>query len=165
MAVTLPCFSILIALIIQGNFNILEQHHQRNRPNRPPTVSHLTSAAMQQEQPPSAGLRTDDVVATNGDDDEVANLDSEGQQARIPHRKSQGSEPHPKTIKYYPGSWKTVLERAKQKFVRHTFINQGFALCDNDLGIARKIIHQEIIRGRAEELTLDNGRTCHFFLI
>jgi len=163
MAVTLTCFSILIALIIKGNFNILEQHHQRNRPNRPPTVSHLTSVAMQQEQPPSAGLRTDDdIVSTNGDDDEVANED---QQAQIPHHpKSQGSEPHPKTIKYYPGSWRTVLERSKQKFVRHTFINQGFALCDNDLGIARKIIHQEIVRGRAEELTLDNGRMCYFFL-
>lgn len=58
------------------------------------------------------------------------------------HSKSQKTAgPHSTTIQYYPGSWKTVLEKAKDRFVWHVFINQEFPVLDTDLGVAQTILH------------------------
>jgi hypothetical protein len=71
--------------------------------------------------------------------------------------KSQKSS-HPTTVGFYPGSWKTVLDRAKNRFAQHVFLNQGFPVHSSDIGIARDILHEEIAKGRAEKLTLDLGK-------
>jgi len=149
-------------MIIKGNLNVLEQHRQRNRPNRPPAVSHLTSAAMQQERlqdQPSSARQTDDSIVAN-DDDEVSCPDSDDQHSRAPRHSKD--TPDPQTLKYYPASWKTVLERAKRGFERHVFLHCGFASRNKYLGVASTILHEEIARGKAEQLTLDNGRMCNF---
>jgi hypothetical protein len=157
-------YSNCINIIIKGNFNVLEQHHQRNRPNRAPTVSHLTSAATQQEQlqdQPCRVGQTDNSITTNN---EVASSGSGDQHSPAPRRSKSQRTPHPTTIKYYPASWKTVLERAKKRFERYTFINHGFAARNQHLSFACAILHEEIARGKADQLTLDNGKMCYFFM-
>lgn len=72
--------------------------------------------------------------------------------------------PSATTVQYYPGAWKIVLERAKNRFVRHVFLNQGFPVQNAHLHIAETILYEEIARGRAENLTLDNGKVLSFIL-
>ena len=63
----------------------------------------------------------------------------------------------PTTAHFYPGAWQTVLERAKNKFVRHVFLKKGFPVRDEDLHVADAILREEIARGESENLTLNNG--------
>lgn len=88
--------------------------------------------------------------------------ESDGSVANEP---DQHTPRHPKpregpsslTVQYYPGGWKIVLERAKNRFVRHVFLHQGFPVRSAHLNIAETILHEEIARGRAENMTLDNS--------
>jgi len=84
-------------------------------------------------------------------------------------RAPQGSKARkpagPSTVRYYPGSWKTVLDRSKNRFARHVFLNQGFPARTPDLHIARDILYEEIAKGKAEKLTLDNGKPPDYISI
>lgn len=42
------------------------------------------------------------------------------------------------------------------------FLFQGFPVCEPDIEIAGTILHEEIARGHAEKLTLDNGKIFYF---
>ena len=75
----------------------------------------------------------------------------------VRHSKSQHGPSGPTTSHFYPAAWQTVIERAKHRFVRHVFKNQGFPVRDKDLNIAEDILYEEIARGEAEKLTLDDG--------
>jgi hypothetical protein len=144
-------------------FDVLEHHHQQNRPNNPPSVSRLTTATAQQErlnnpQPIESDHTTTNNSISSDDGDESQTSDSD---QRAPRRKSEGG-PSATTIQYYPGAWKTVLERAKNRFVHHVFLNQGFPVRNVHLPIAETILHEEIACGQAENLTLDNGKVLSF---
>ena len=156
--------------------DVLEQHHKQNKPCRPPTTLRLAAAAAQQnrltsQQPTNqqaGNLRhdadLDDDVASNIGDFSTDDAEPDGQYLRVPrHSKSKHKATSPTTVQYYPGSWKEVLERAKNRFARHTFLNQGFPIRAQDIGIARNILHEEIAKGQAEKLTLDHCKTCHGF--
>lgn len=123
----------------------------------------MTTAAVQQE-------RLDDSQSTtefgyeqdNASDHESNQADSNLRASR--HSKSQHAALRPTTIHFYPGAWKIVLERAKDRFVRHVFLNQAFPVRSKDLGVAQAILHEEIARGETEELILDNGKSFYRLL-
>jgi len=140
----------------KGNFNLLGQHYQRNKPNHPPKVARLTAAAEQQETPSDQRSNVDHETDSGSD----ANTeDSDAPHSRATrHSKSQHMmAPRPITVQYYPGPWKTVLERAKNRFVQYVFVNHGFPVRDADLDVAQNILYEEIARGKREKLTLNNG--------
>jgi hypothetical protein len=128
-------------------------------------MARLDAASAQQnglinQQPgnPQHGTDLEDVASDIGDystDPEPDDL-----YLRAP-RHSKQKTVNPKTVQYYPGSWKVVLERSKNRFARHVFLNQGFPVRSADIGIARDILHEEIVKGQAEKLTLDNCKAYH----
>jgi len=167
------CSTFLIFHLKESS-NVLEQHHKRNKPNHPPDAAHLTAAAAQQnglgqtnQQPgnprpgnPQHDTDLEDVASNIGDYSTDAEPDD--LYLRAPrHSKSKLKNISPTTVQYYPGSWKVVLERSKNRFARHVFLNQGFPVRGADIGIARDILHEEIVKGQAEKLTLDNCKAYH----
>jgi hypothetical protein len=139
-------------LFLQGNFDVLDQHHRQNRPNNPPTAARLAIAASQQNG--SGNIPDSDGVAGSEPEDDTNDQEREENiYLRGPH--SRPRQPAPTTLRFYPGSWKTVLDRAKNRFARHVFLNQGFPVHSSDLGTARDILYEEIAKGKAEKLTLD----------
>jgi len=121
---------------------------------------HLESNHSTRPAAATANSNAQDPIVIDEDDEP----DTTDGQSRAPrHSKSQNTAPCPKTLQYYPGSWKTVLERAKNRFVRHVFLNLAFPVRDDHLDIADSILHEEIVRGMAENLTLDNGELFYLF--
>lgn len=82
----------------------------------------------------------------------------------VRHSKSHHMPSGPTTSHFYPAAWQIVIERAKHKFIRHIFLNQGFLVRDKHLDIAEDLLHLEIARGEAENLALDNSK-IHFILV
>ncbi len=129
-------------------------------------MAHLNVAAAQQnrlanQQPGNSQHDTDlEDVASNVGDYSTDDPEPDDLYLRVP-RHSKQKTANPKTVQYYPGSWKIVLERSKNRFARHVFLNQGFPVRSADIGIARDILHEEIVKGQAEELTLDNCKAYH----
>jgi hypothetical protein len=117
-------------------------------------VAALQQNGLANERADSESDSEDDNTGGNSDDD--ADPEPENQYLRAP-RHSKLRQPQATTVSYYPGSWKEVLENAKNRFVRHVFLNQGFPVRHAHIEIARDILHEEIAKGRAKKLTLDNG--------
>jgi hypothetical protein len=148
----------LILIIIKASVDVLEQHHRHNRPNHPPSVSRLTEAMIQQEsldRPQPSTEQSEPEPAKSSDSE--SDTDHFNRRASR-HSKTHHLAPRPTTVHFYPGSWQTVLERAKDRFVRHVFVHQAFPVREKDLGIAERILQEEIVQGEAEDLTLDNGK-------
>lgn len=139
-------------------FNVLDQHHRQNRPNHLPTTARLATAALQQN-----GLNANPEKTNGGDlepEDDASDQQYSDPEGHIYLRGPRCPRSRPRqrlstTLGFYPGSWKTVLIRAKNRFARHVFLNQGFPVRSSDLGIARDILYEEIAKGKAEKLTLD----------
>jgi hypothetical protein len=170
-----------LTFLLKESSKVLEQHHKQNKPHRPPTTARLAAAAMQQnafsssqqltsqqptsQQPDTPQHDTDmeDGVANIDDYNDDPSPEPENLYLRPPryskskHKVAAG----PTTVQYYPGSWKEVLERAKNRFARHVFLNQAFPVRAQDIGIARDILHEEIAKGQAENLTLDHCKNFH----
>jgi hypothetical protein len=152
------CLHANIVTCSKESFGVLDHHHQQNRPNKPPSVSRLTTATVQQKSLNDSRPNIDSNHASQDSVDDEDESNSSNTRQRAPrHSKSQEASCSPTTIQYYPGGWKIVLERAKNRFVRHVFLQQGFPTRDEHLDIAGAILHEEIARGQAENLTLDNG--------
>lgn len=128
---------------IQGApYNVLAQHHTKNRSNQPPDLARLTKAAVHQ-----ADNHSQDVPQES--DGEDLNQDN-ARAAR--HSKSTG-ELKPDTMAYYRGTpWSAILTQAKIKYRRHIALNHGFPDRDMHLCNARDILHLAI-----EEYKEENG--------
>jgi hypothetical protein len=107
-------------------YDILQAHHDHNKPNKPPLFTPMESDAS-------------DVDATDSEAEEVESDDnsaasdnkSEDQlkyhtRAKRHSQKAYGSSVSPTQLQFYPLQWTEVLELAKKKWRRYLLVKWAF---------------------------------------
>jgi hypothetical protein len=131
--------------------DVLDHHRARNRPNKPPSQERLLDAARRQ-----LGISDDEGggedKADDGEEDKAGDGEEEeaeededdgGRKRAVRHSKSDGTV-KATTAKYYTGSWKAAILRAKSAFRRYTVLQYLFPLRDSHLEEAALILSQTV---------------------
>jgi hypothetical protein len=146
----------------QPSWDVLVQHHKKNRSNRAPELARLSTAALHQLEAKKHGRddpeETDDAGEQNEDQDH-----SSSRAAR--HSKSTG-EVKADTLTYYKGTpWAEILRQAKIKYRRHIALNHGFPDRDEHLCDAREILFEAIEEFKSEHGILDQSGSIYFIYV
>jgi hypothetical protein len=146
--------------------NVLAQHHEKNRSNKPPELARLATAALHH-----ATLGQDDELDQENDDEDqdqtqaACHDENQDHSRAARHSKSTG-EVKPDTMAYYKGSpWWFILMQAKIKYRRHIALNHGFPDRDEHLSDARDILLEVIEEFKAENETLDQSLFRYFIYL
>lgn len=110
--------------------SVLEVHHHRNHPNRPPHPSRLAQSAAHQggghtpepQVPATLTPLNSTSLTEDSDDDELPTHTK-----RAPrHSKSKKADPKPTHLSFYPKTWQSVLDKTKLSLHRHLALNRFF---------------------------------------
>ncbi|KAJ3511641.1 hypothetical protein NLJ89_g3985 [Agrocybe chaxingu] len=107
--------------------DVLDDHHQKNRPNRPPQAAHLEAARMHQEGLGQCRIETAVPLGPWGNDESSSDEEEVIVREHAKrHSKSCGKSPKPTTLKYYRSGLKIAIENAKKKFRGYVALNNAF---------------------------------------
>ena len=131
--------------------NVLAQHHTKNRSNKPPELSRLSTASLHQANIHGRNSK-DNTLAQDSDEE---NQDED--QARATRHSKSNGEAKDDTMAYYKGTpWWGILMKAKLKYRRHIALNHGFPDREEYLCDAHDILLEEIEEFKAENGVLDS---------
>lgn len=104
-----------------GTYNVLEDHQQRNRKPKAPAAHRLRNLAAHHKKWPTLVESSDSEVIPDSEEERVRNeeLQSDGTEPPTRKRVKRNSSYHnakPTQLRFYPGIWTDILERAKQFF-------------------------------------------------
>jgi hypothetical protein len=132
--------------------NVLAQYHIKNRSNKPPELTRLSTAARHQVNKLGQDIE-DNPPAKESDDD-----DRDEDQARAARHSKSNGQAKPDTMAYYKNTpWWAILTKAKVKYRRHIAFNHGFPNRDEHLCDAHDILLEEIEVFKGEDGILDGG--------
>lgn len=102
-------------------YDVISDHHKRNRMPKPPSLDRLRHSLTHQRRWPKRILEEDEDEIVPDSEEEPEDEDSQSDNNEEPARKriKRNSTPRdakPTQLRFYPGTWQDVLERAKQLY-------------------------------------------------
>ncbi|PPQ90388.1 hypothetical protein CVT25_014678, partial [Psilocybe cyanescens] len=130
--------------------DILEEHHRRNCPNHPPSPTRLAAAASNQQALSQHG-EEEDTQASSQRGEEEDTVDSEAQSnEREGNNQEQGqvvgqlAHTNNTCLRYYPKTWQTVIQDAKERFRFYIAVEKAFPTRSFDISDARACLMQSL---------------------
>lgn len=157
-----------------GIIDVVADHHQRNRKPKPPSADHLRRSAVHHRSRPRRIVETDDEEAIVPDSEEEAadipvDEDSQSDNSEPPRKRAKRNstrhDAKPTQLRFYPGTWVDILERAKQYFRLWLIKECPFAEREANLPDARRTLDQAIEEFQAKEVEVEAGMWDKLFLI
>ena len=105
----------------EGTYDILADHHDRNHKPKAPSADRLHHSVIYHRRWPKRVADSDNEIVPDSEVEELENDleensqsdDSEGPSRKRTKRNSTRHQPKPTQIRFYPGTWADLLERAK----------------------------------------------------
>jgi hypothetical protein len=149
-------------------FDVLENHHDKNRRPRAPDAEMLREIG--QEHPRNTSpVSVDDPVDMGSDNTQNSGSDSDSESGAEPATKrakrhskvpyDQENKGKPTQLQFYPLHWRDVLEKAKKKKRLHTVQFRQFSERDHHLRDATDCLTETLAEFRREGGRVEPGRS------
>ncbi|KAJ3502127.1 hypothetical protein NLJ89_g9027 [Agrocybe chaxingu] len=117
--------------------DVLEEHHHKNCPNRPPRVDRLATAAIHQKRLGCEYGHDNSIDTPMDEEDEPEEGSSEEEdprpQRRAPRNSKPKRDPDRTQLSYYEGPFKTALELGKKQFRGFVALHNSFPTREHHL--------------------------------
>ncbi|KAJ3515845.1 hypothetical protein NLJ89_g1505 [Agrocybe chaxingu] len=142
--------------------DVLTEHRQRNRPNRPPQVERLEEAAARQQRLQEVAAETlqepEEEVDYDEDLPHVEDDDEEPAPARARRHSKSTGERKPTNLNYYSGTFKMALERAKKRFRGYVLLENAFPIRAEHLQEAGYVLTQVLEECNQKGVVFEPGQ-------
>ena len=156
----------------EGTYDVLADHHDRNRKPKAPSADRLRHSAIYHRRWPKRVADSDNKIVPDSEAEELENDleensqsdDSEGPSRKRTKRNSTRHQPKPTQIQFYLGTWADLLERAKQFFRLWLIKECPFPERDVNLLSAQHVLEKAMEEFEAKDCEVEDGRcksTCH----
>lgn len=146
--------------------DVLEAYRKKNKAVRPPSDEKLRDAARHQLQRAASDkqLHEDDKpqAEDEGGSDGDTEDDDEGEnrgKRRAPRNSKQNGKISAKTLRYYTGTWKAMLNTTKKRFRGYVVFTNPFPSTEDHMDEAMALISEVKAEFEADGRMFDPGRS------